>query len=274
MTDAGVETGFILDQSLKLERSGEDLYASQTDDRFWNMIGPFGGWMAALMLKAALADNDPAFEPVAMTVDFLKAPPRGALVLRRRCDRAGRTTAFWRVDLETPDGRLCARSLVTLGPHRSTLAFSTRRMPEVKPAEEAGDGSRTFIPVEWARLYDCRIIKGRMGESKQDAHSLEWIREADRRPLDYLSLAAICDSPFPRLFIATGTASSISTVTMTTYFHVSLSELAGVGDDYVLCDSGCERSHGGFYDQHSRIFEKHGSLLATSHQMVWYDREL
>jgi len=271
--DATVEPGFILDQTLALERSGEDLYTSHTDDRYWNMIGPFGGWMAALMLKAALADNDPAFEPVAMTVDFLKAPPKGPLVLRRQCDRAGRTTAFWRVDLETPDGRLCARSLVTLGPHRSTVAFSERRMPETLSAEEAADGNRTFMPVQWAKLYDCRIVKGRMGEGKQDAHSLEWIREADGRPLDYLSLAALCDSPFPRLFIATGRASSISTVTMTTYFHVSLSELAGVTDDYILCDSVCERSNGGFYDQHSRFFEKHGSLLATSHQMVWYDRQ-
>jgi acyl-CoA thioesterase len=265
---------FTLDDALPLERTADDVYASHTDMRYWNMIGPYGGWMAALMLKAVLADtDDTAFEPVAMTVDFMKAPGEGAITLRRHCDRAGRTAAFWRVDLDAADGTPCARAIVTLAPHRPTLDFSKRKMPEVPSAEEAEESVRKMIPVKWANLYDGRVIKGKIGAASGETHSLEWIREADRRPLDFISMAALCDTPFPRLFMATGQPSRISTITMTSYFHASAAELEEIGDAYVLSESDCERAVGGFFDQHTKFFSGTGHLLATSHQMVWYDRE-
>ncbi|MCY6379985.1 acyl-CoA thioesterase [Hoeflea prorocentri] len=264
---------FTLDDSLGLEAPGNDTFRSQTDQRYWNMKGPYGGWIAALLIKAVLHDlEDARFEPIALTVDFMKAPPEGPLILRRTCDRVGRTAAFWRVMLELPDGTPCARAMLTLAPHRETLIFSNPEMPDVPPAEAVETFNGRMLPINWAKLYETRPIKGKMGDVTSDAHSLVWTRDADGRPLDYLSITAIADSPFPRLFLATGRPSNISTISMTVYFHSTTSEMAAIGNDSILVDARCERSFGGFYDQHTRFYARSGETIAVSQQMVWYDR--
>lgn len=263
---------YVLDTSLRLEPLEPDVFQSQTDQTYWNLIGPYGGWIAALLLKTALHDITEGFEPVAITVDFLKAPPEGPVVLRRVCDRAGRTTAFWRVTLEAPGGTLCARAMITLAPHRETLDFSDYSMPSVPAAASVDSFVATNLPIRWARAFETRPIKGHMGNKNDDTHSLVWIREADGRPLDHVSLTAIADSPFPRLFIKTGRPSNISTITMTTYLHASAAELAAIGTDFILADTIGERAGGGFYDQYAKFYGPDGHLIATSQQMVWYDR--
>ncbi|WP_419911092.1 acyl-CoA thioesterase [Hoeflea sp.] len=264
---------FTLDDTLGLERISDDVFKSSTDQRYWNLIGPYGGWIAALMIKAVIHDReDPRFEPVALTIDFMKAPAEGELILKRSCDRAGRTAAFWRVELETADGKPCARAMVTLAPHRETMVFSQRNMPDVPPPQEVERFRTEVLPVKWAHLYETRVITGKMGEISPDARSLTWIREADERPLDHVSLTALCDSPYPRIFLATGRPSNISTITMTVYFHAPLAELEAIGSGYLLADARCERSVGGFYDQHTSFYSAQGDIVAVSQQLVWYDR--
>jgi acyl-CoA thioesterase len=263
---------FTLDETLCLDRREADVFEGRTDQTYWNLIGPYGGWIATIMLKAVLHDVDNGFEPVAITVDFMKAPAEGAIVIRRWCDRAGRTTAFWRVVLETPDGKLCARAQITLAPHRETLDFSGYKMPEVPDASSIERFDSRILPVRWAHLYEIRIVKGQMGAKNTDTHSLVWVRDSDGRPLDHLSMTAIADSPFPRLFLATGSPSNISTISMTTYLHANSAELEAIGNDPILVDANCERAGGGFYDQHSKFYSSRGQVIATSQQMVWYDR--
>lgn len=265
---------FYLDDSLRLTRQSDAIFTAQTDQKYWNLIGPYGGWIAALLMKAVLEDNDlNGFEPVALTVDFMKAPAEGAVVVKRSCDRAGRTTSFWRADIETPDGKPCARAMLTLATPRETLDFSQSRMPDVASADSVTIMDTQILPINWVNLYETRVVLGKMGTRTPDSRSLVWVREADGRPLDHISLTAICDSPFPRLFLATGRPSNISTVSMTTFFHASRAELDEIGNAPILADSHCERSTGGFYDQHARFFAADGRLLAASQQMVWYDRQ-
>lgn len=265
---------FTLDDTLGLERRDQHVFTSHTDKRYWNMIGPYGGWVAALMLKAVIHDQPATpFEPVAFTVDFMKAPKEGELVIRRSCDRAGRTASFWRVELEMADGTPCARALLTMAERRDTSVFSPENMPDVPAPEAVERFETTVLPVKWAHLYETRVVKGAMGSLTPDTQSLVWVRDSDLRPLDHVSMIAISDSPFPRLFLATGRPSNISTITMTTYLHASMAELQAIGSELILADSRCARSVGGFYDQHTHFYSQGGDLVAASQQMVWYDRK-
>ena len=265
---------FTLDETLDLERRDTHTFAGHTDMRYWNIIGPYGGWVAALMLKAVIHDQAPSrFEPVAFTVDFMKAPKEGAVVIRRTCDRAGRTASFWRVELEMADGTPCARALLTMAERRDTGVFSPETMPDVPRPDAVERFETTLLPVKWAHLYETRVVKGAMGGITPDTQSLVWVRDADRRPLDHVSMLALSDSPFPRLFLATGRPSNISTITMTTYLHASTAELQTIGSAHILADSRCARSVGGFYDQHTHFYSQAGDLVAASQQMVWYDRK-
>ena len=263
---------FKFDETLTLTRLEEDVYEGQTDGTYWNLIGPYGGWIAAVMLKSVLVDNDSGFEPLVVSVEFMKAPPEGSFIVRRQCDRAGRTASFWRSELEAPDGKTCVRAMITLAPHRDTLDFSKDTIPDVPKAEEVPvlDGSR--MPIKWPARYETRYISGQLGQKQEDSRSLSWIRDIEKRPLDHVSLTAISDSPFPRLFLVTGSMSNISTISLTTYLHAGNQELNKVGDAPILVEAVCERSAGGFYDQHSKFYSPQGRLIATSKQMVWYDR--
>lgn len=263
---------FALDETLRLERREADVFVGRTDQTYWNLIGPYGGWIATIMLKAVLPDAPTGFEPLIVTVDFMKAPKEGAIVIRRWCDRAGRTASFWRVTLEMPDGTLCARAQITLAPHRETHEFSGHQIPDVPDAPDVEPFDASLLPVKWAGRYDTRIVKGQFGTQSADTHSIVWIRDADGRPLDHLSLTAIADSPLPRLFLATGRVSNISTISMTTYVHAASAELDAIASEPILVDCHCKRAGGGFYDQHSKFYSPQGRLIATSHQMVWYDR--
>jgi len=265
---------FTLDDSLGLERREEGVFAGHTDKRYWNMIGPYGGWVAAMLLKAAIHDQaDSAFEPVAITVDFMKAPKEGPVLMRRACDRSGRTASFWRIEMETANGTPCARALLTMAERRDTVVFSPETMPQVPNPDAVERFETTMLPVKWAHLYETRVVKGAMGGITPDTQSLVWVRDADGRPIDHLSMLAISDSPFPRLFLATGRPANISTITMTTYLHASMAELQAIGSDLILADSRCARSVGGFYDQHTHFYSQSGDLVAASQQMVWYDRK-
>ena len=65
---------FVLDRGLVAERDGNGLRRMQPDRAYWNNIGPFGGWTAAVLMKAMLEDAQALaaeMQPVSQTVDYM-----------------------------------------------------------------------------------------------------------------------------------------------------------------------------------------------------------
>ena len=67
------------DQALTLSPLGFGRYAGHTAPAYWNMIGPYGGITAALVLQAVMQHPDRLGEPITLTVNFAGAVPAGAL---------------------------------------------------------------------------------------------------------------------------------------------------------------------------------------------------
>ena len=87
------------DSSLILSPAGSRQWSSQIDKRYWNAIGPWGGWTVALLLKAVLAESDHAGTPVAMTVNLMGGLSEDPLTLTTRAARQGRSMEFWTSEL-------------------------------------------------------------------------------------------------------------------------------------------------------------------------------
>jgi acyl-CoA thioesterase len=64
--------------------------------------------------------------------------------------------------------------------------------------------------------------------------------------------------------------SPAGTISLTTYFHADGSELADVAGDYVLGSATANRFSQGYFDQSAQLWSRHGRLLATSHQLVYF----
>lgn len=90
------------------------------------------------------------------------------------------------------------------------------------------------------------------------------------RPLDFLSLSALCDAFFPRIYIRRPKLVPIGTVSLTTYFHADGEQLASVGSDPVLGVARASHIGKGVFDQSAEVWNRGGELFATTHQVVYF----
>ncbi|MFD0852483.1 hypothetical protein ACFQ07_09630, partial [Actinomadura adrarensis] len=90
------------------------------------------------------------------------------------------------------------------------------------------------------------------------------------RPLDAPALAALCDVFYPRVFLRRGQLAAAGTVSLTIYFHADSDEIASQKDDFVLASGRSNRFSRGYYDQSAHLWGRDGTLLASTHQLVYF----
>ena len=111
----------------------------------------------------------------------------------------------------------------------------------------------------------------RFDEDEQShSNSRLWVRDEPPRPLDFVSLAAICDSFFPRIFIRRRKLTPIGTVSLTSFFHADAAMLAEQADRHVLGSARALNFRNGYFDQSGEIWSDGGQLLASTHQIVYF----
>lgn len=260
------------DSAVALEQGGEHTATGATHPAYANMVGPFGGITAAVMLRAVEVQPDRIGEPVSLTVNFTAPIADGGYEILTRCVRTNRTNQHWIVEL-TQDDEVKTTATAVFGIRRDTWSDAQAEMPavpgphSVAPAEGSGF-------VKWIDNYDMRFVVGSLpgigAEPSPSSVSTLWVRDRPPRPLDFASLAAICDVFYPRVFLRLARPVPAGTISMTTYFHVTGDDLAAHGDDYVLATTEARRFTRGYFDQTSQLFSPTGALMASSHQIVYY----
>jgi acyl-CoA thioesterase len=261
------------DRAVTLERGEPGRYAGTTSDAYWNLIGPFGGWIAAVLLAALSDGAPPASAPLSLSTNFAAAIEPGPFVVTTRNLRRNRSTDFWFAELmQTVAGSAthCANATAVFAGRRSTAAYREVEPPDVAAPESLPRADLAQIAVKWFARYDIRVAAGGISGESASNRAVAWIRDLPSRPLDYLSLAALCDCSFPQIFARTGQAIPISTITMNIFFHATPAELAAVGDDFILSDSTMRVAGHGFFDQLTMLWSRAGTLLATTEQVVWF----
>ena len=102
------------------------------------------------------------------------------------------------------------------------------------------------------------------------AHSKVWIANAVPRPIDAISLSAIADAFFARIFHVRGELVPIGTVSMTTYFHADAADLQAENATAVLGVADAKIFHKSYGDQTGELWSASGRLLATTHQITYF----
>lgn len=261
----------LFDEATALEPIGEDglRFGGAAHPGFKNMIGPYGGWSAAILAKSMIEAAGPDMELTTLTTDFLAGASEGPITIDLECKRQGRNTQFWTADLVPGDSETPANcALGIMSRRRETLAWVEGHRPE---APEPEDCERFPLPMAWTKPVEMRgaannPFQGGDGTTK----SLAWVRLDPDRPLDPVSLVALADTPTPRLFFKTGKPDLIATVSMTVYLHATPDDYEAVGTDYLLVEATGARGGRGFNDQHATIWSRDGRLMATTQQMVSY----
>lgn len=265
----------IFDASLALEPAGPDHWRARPSVAYRMRTGPFGGWVAAILLKAALAGREGAGQPVAMTVNFLAPITADRFEIAVTILRAARTTTFLRVEAwqTGADGavEVAAAALITLATRRGALSATEIAFPEA--ARRFSDLEPLVPPAElpgFLHRYEFRYDFGAPLSHQPDMRSRFWVRDRPARDLDWPGLASLCDVPFPRLFLRHGPRFPVATITMTIYFHGLAEDLAETGRDAILFDVSPRAARAGFFDQVAHVWSPRGRLLATTEQLVWF----
>lgn len=254
--------------------AGEDgSYAGHTSLHYANMVGPFGGTTAATLLNAAWSHPARLGEPISLTVNFAAPIDGGEFSVQARPVRTNRSTQHWIIEL-SQGGQVAATATAVFAVRRETWSSVESAMPSAPAAEDIA----RFAPaatLPWVGNYDMRFVRGALVldevvSSDTDSESILWIRDAPPRPLDFLSLTAICDAFFPRIFVRRRRRTPIGTVSMTIAFHADSSLLAEQGEKALLGTARALHFRNGFFDQVAEIWSANGTLLASTSQVVYF----
>jgi acyl-CoA thioesterase len=102
------------------------------------------------------------------------------------------------------------------------------------------------------------------------AFSKLWIGDRVPRKIDFLSLMAMSDAFFARIFHARGELLPFGTVTITTYFHADSDDLAREDITHLLAVADASAFHKSYGDQAGSLWSRSGRLLATTTQMMYF----
>lgn len=266
------------DDALHFERVDDHRLRGATSPAYANMVGPFGGTTAAVMLASAYGSPARVGEPTAFTINYCGPVADGAFTIETRLVRSNRSNQHWTMEMRQDDDVACTASAV-FATRRPTWSRTEARCPDV--TVDAGSlerASSAFRPA-WTRRYDMRFARGGFPDLVPDApldvpgdEAVTWVWLADDppRPIDYASLTALCDAFFPRIFLARPRFTPIGTVSLTIYFHAEPDALARQADRPVLGVAWASRFGGGYYDEHAEVWSDDRHLLASAHQIVWF----
>ena len=157
------------DIATDLEPSGDGTWLARTSEPYWNMIGPFGGLIAALMFKCAYAHPDREGEPVALTVNFCAAIAKGEMRISAKPARTNRSTQHWTMEM-LQGGECVATATAMFGKRPDTFAHR----PAKPPAAAAFESLQRLPAPGPGRIerYDLRFADGSFGwrgEEKEPA---------------------------------------------------------------------------------------------------------
>ena len=263
------------DNAIHLDTSDGNVRHGRTHPEWANVVGPFGGITAAVMLRAIETHPDRVGEPLALTVNFTAPIADGDFDISLRAARTNRTNQHWIAEL-SQDGAVTTTATAVFGVRRDTWANTEAHPPTAPPPEQLIPGGPGDFIV-WGRIYDMRFVEGAFpgehAQPNQSSTSTLWMRDSAQRPVDYPALAALCDIFYPRVFLRRGGFVPSGTISLTTYFHADQQQLDALGGDYVLGIAHANRFSGGYFDQSAQLWTRGRALLATSHQIVYFKGE-
>ncbi|WP_228389310.1 acyl-CoA thioesterase [Cumulibacter manganitolerans] len=95
------------DAAMALQAVGDRRLRGRTTEPYANMVGPFGGVTAAVLLRAIERQDDRLGDPVTLSVNFVAAVAPGEFEVVPRCVRTNRSTQHWYVEMQQ-DGQVVA----------------------------------------------------------------------------------------------------------------------------------------------------------------------
>jgi acyl-CoA thioesterase len=272
--------GGTLASDTAVEPLGGGRYRASVDPSWWIIAGPNGGYVAAIVLRAVVAEvAEPARRPRSATFHYLRSPAAGPVEVEVTVERAGRTVTDVSARL-VQDGRTLVTALVALGLDREApVSFDEDAGLPLDPAgavipppeQVAPDAVDPERHVPMRDHYDLRWVLGAAPFTSPDggppgprsaARCAGWMRLREDDPVDEVVLVAMADAWLPPVFSRVDVPLAVPTVDLTVHFR----HRAERADPWCFIDTASPVAADGYLVEHAELRDRHGRLLAESRQ--------
>ncbi|HVW30364.1 MAG TPA: thioesterase family protein [Polyangiaceae bacterium] len=261
------------DRDTAIVRIESGRYHGRIDPGWWIVNGPNGGYIAAILLRALIAEVDDLVRaPRSLTIHYLRPPAEGPVEIHTAREREGRTLTTASARL-FQGGKLMAVALGAFAPARSGFEYSDRKMPAFAPADSYPK-LRDKYPglVEMQKRYDSRwATPHELGAGAHEALGGGYIRFEEPRVVDALAVAAFTDA-FPPSVITRAPERAalgpIPTVDLTIHFRTTLPLPGATPADRCVVQFTSKTAKEGFVEEDAEVWSESGVLLAQSRQLA------
>ena len=254
--------------------AGDSRWLGHTSEDYWAFVGPFGGCTAATILRALMEHPQRAGDPTAITVNYCAPVAQGPFDLDLRLVKANRSSQHWCVEMTQGNGDVATLATAVFAERRPSWSHQEAKYPNTRAYEE----TLPYPPLaaSWVKQYEFRFVEGEPkrgglpADAPPETFSKLWISDRVPRRVDALSLLAMSDAFFARIFHAKRELVPFGTVSLTTYFHADAADLAAEDTTRVLGLADARIFHKSYGDQNGELWSPSGRLLATTTQIAYF----
>lgn len=260
------------DAATALSVVGRGRYAGELDPSWWVFQGPNGGYVAAIMLRAAeLAIDDPARTPRTLTVHYLRRPRPGPVELEATVERTGRRLSTVSVRM-TQEDQPVAIGLTALSVPFDSVSFAHKQPRAIPEGARSSRSVHVFeaIPVTGHYTYWPLFGTG-MFSGDDSAETGGWVRLSEDRVTDALLVSAVADCWPPAILThldgRAGVVRGVPTIELTVHFRTTLPLASMAPGDPLLTHFHSQTAQEGFIEETGEIWSPDGRLVAESRQL-------
>jgi acyl-CoA thioesterase len=246
---------------------GDGAWRATCEPSWSTQLGPNGGYLAAIVLRAMTAElDDPARAARSLTCHYLRPPSAGELRIDVAVERSGRSLSTISARLSQGDA-LCVLAVGAFAiDFRGALDYAGEPPAMPPPGEVERLAPVPIVPI--TEHFEMRPTLGAPLYAGAPASiSGGWLRFADPQPLDAPALAMFADawwpSPLPRLT----RPAAAPTIDLTVHFRAPAAA-AAIVDAPVLAVFRSSTAAGGFFEEDGELWSADGVLLAHSRQLA------
>jgi acyl-CoA thioesterase len=227
--------------------------------------GPNGGYVAAIILRAIRATvDDPARQPRALTVHYLRPPADGAVEISVEIERSGRSATTCSAGMMQGGKTTCLALCVLSGDFESAAEWS-EPAPAAPAPETIEPIDSSFLPPRIFDQLEMRMVFGEIPFTGAAAEAGGWLRTRLSTALEPELIAMYTDSWWPAPFARLDGPVFAPTLELTVHFR---SRPPQGEREHVLARFTSSTSSGGLFEEDGALWSAEGTLLAQSRQLA------
>jgi acyl-CoA thioesterase len=243
-------------------------YRARIDGSWWIVMGPNGGYVAAIVARAAVdAVGDPARRLHSITLHYLRPPVEGECHVTVDVERVGRGLTTVTIRMTQGDMRVVV-GVAALAVHRDSIVLDQLERPDVAAPETISvPEGQIGMTIPMAQHFDNRPVFGHRlggGDPPELARTGGWMRYRESTPIDEIALLALCDAWWPPMMEVIEEPMAVPTVDLTVHIRA----LPEDPTDAVLGEFVSPLAADGYTIEDARLWSRSGRLLAESRQLA------